>query len=98
MIDEHGPLSEPATVMRALAHVPGIGGHLPHRPTWLCADPDCRDRWPCTHARTMIGASVDGDRVALSITMAQVLDVAVSDLIHVPGEHDLYERLLAWTR
>lgn len=98
MIDEHGPLSDPATVMRVLKGVPGIGDHLPDRPSWGCASAVCSERWPCPHARAMIGASVDGDRIALSITMAQVLDVAVGDLINVPGEHDLYERLLSWTR
>lgn len=97
MIDEHGPNADVQPVMRAIERVPGINGHTPTRPDWTCAA-GCADRWPCPHARERITAAANGDRVDLSITMAQVLNVAVVDLVNVPGDHDLFRRMLAWTR
>ncbi len=97
MIDEQGPDADVQPVMRAIERLPGIDGHLPDRPFWVCADPDCPHRWPCPHARERITAAAS-DRVDLSMTMAQVLNVAVADLVHVPGDHDLFRRMLAWTR
>ncbi|MBB5828153.1 hypothetical protein [Micromonospora carbonacea] len=98
MIDEHGPAADAQPVLRAIGRVPGINGHLPDRPAWTCAAPGCPHRWPCPHARDRITAAAGGDRVDLSITMAQVLNVAVVDLVRVPGDHDLFRRMLAWTR
>ncbi|KXK61945.1 hypothetical protein AWW66_10920 [Micromonospora rosaria] len=98
MVDEHGPTPDAPAVMRTLARIAGIGRHLPDRPSWRCAAPDCPDPWPCPHARVKLTADACGDRILLSITMAEVLNVAVADLIDVPGDHDLFRRLLAWTR
>ncbi|MGC4805568.1 hypothetical protein [Micromonospora sp. DT233] len=97
MIHEHRAGADAQPVMRAIRRVPGIAGHLPARPSWTCAAASCPHPWPCPHARERITAAA-GDRVELSITMAQVLNVAVEDLVHERGDHDLFRRMLAWTR
>ncbi|MFJ8685049.1 hypothetical protein [Micromonospora wenchangensis] len=97
MIDEHGPDADVQPVLRTLERVPGIGRHLPARPDWTCAA-GCPDPWPCPHARERITAAANGDRVDLAMTMARVLNAAVADLVHIPGDHDLFRRMLAWTR
>ncbi|XTZ16425.1 hypothetical protein ACQSSU_03210 [Micromonospora echinospora] len=98
MIGEHHPMAEPRTVLAVLANVPGLHPHLPDRPTWRCAGPACPDPWPCPWARAHIGAAWGRDRIGLATFMNRVLEASVRDLIDTPGDHDLYGRLIEWTR
>ena len=98
MLDPRSVICIPKTVLGVIDRTPDIRGHVPARPSWLCADADCRDRWPCVWARVMLGAAAGRDRVGLSVLMAQVLHVAVRDLVEVADPHDLYGRMVEWTR
>jgi hypothetical protein len=78
---------------------PLAAGHIPARPTWLCAR--CAEPWPCAEKVEQLLAELahgpPGVWTYVHLYMSSQLVEAAEDLRVVPAS-DLYEQLMGWIR
>ncbi|OZV74788.1 hypothetical protein CA850_29875 [Micromonospora echinospora] len=69
--------------------------HVYSRPAWRCRT--CGAPWPCQPAKLRLLGEYKKDRLALSMYLGTLLDVAVSEVPADSGEN-LLERFVSWAR
>lgn len=71
--------------------------HTPHRPDWTCRTCDGDAPWPCSPARVRLAEAYLGDRLGLSMYMAELLAAALTEMA-TTSPAELFERFVTWTR
>ncbi|RIV40815.1 flavin reductase [Micromonospora radicis] len=74
--------------------MPRLTPHEAMRPLWRCRN--CGAEWPCQPAKLSLLVEYRGDRTALLIYLASLLEDARAQLAQLSPEQDLRERFLSW--